>query len=98
MIIVKRSRVARLLKVHAIVLYPFIFFAEKNPGEILVNHEMIHVEQIKRLGVLKFYYLYLKEYFGMRFKGLDHQHAYHEISFEKEAYENQKKRNKTTFS
>ncbi len=89
MILIKNSRVARLLSVHAIVLYPFIFFADKNPDQVLLNHELIHVDQIKRHGVLKFYYLYLKEYFLLRLKGKKHYEAYKGISFEEEAYRKQ---------
>lgn len=88
-VLIKNSRVARAFRVHAIVLYPFIFFAEKNPGEVLMNHEMIHVEQIRRLGFVKFYYQYLKQYFFLRLKGSSHHQAYHGISFEQEAYANQ---------
>lgn len=96
MILVKNSRVARLLKVHAIVLYPFIFFAEENPGDVLVNHEMIHVAQIRRVGALKFYYQYLKQYCSQRISGKTHQQAYRCISFEKEAYDNQNNLNYIT--
>lgn len=92
MILIKNSRVARLFKVHAIVLYPFIFFAEKNPCETLINHEMIHVDQIKRYGALTFYYLYLKEYYTHRRCGKTHYEAYRAISFEEEAYKDQDKK------
>lgn len=89
MILIKNSRVARMFSVHAIVLYPFIFFADKNPDQILINHELIHVDQINRLGVLKFYFLYLKEYGTLRLKGKKHDEAYKGISFEEEAYRRQ---------
>lgn len=89
MILIKNSRVARLFSVHAIVLYPFIFFADKNPEQVLINHELIHVEQIKNHGMLKFYFLYLKEYVVLRFKGKKHNEAYKAISFEEEAYRRQ---------
>ena len=41
----------------AITLYPFIFF-HGIPTEKLRKHEYIHVEQIRRLGWFKFYFLY----------------------------------------
>ena len=97
MFFVKNSRIAKVLNVQAIVLYPFVFFAEKNPGDILINHEMIHITQIKKLGVLRFYFHYIREYFSGRQKGLNHHEAYRSISFEKEAYENQDK-DKSIFS
>lgn len=74
---------------NAIVLYPFIFFADKNPDQYIVNHEFIHVHQIKRLGIMKFYILYLYEYLQLRMKKKTHFEAYMEISFEREAYGNQ---------
>lgn len=89
MILVKNSILARTLKVEGIVLYPFVFFASKKPDIILINHEMIHVQQIKQLGVFSFYYRYLKEYMHFRRAGLGHWKAYRSISFEVEAYEKQ---------
>lgn len=91
MIVVKNSKLAKVLKVEGIVLYPYVFFAEKDPNHILINHEMIHIEQIKRIGVLRFYLSYMWQYFSNRLNGLGHYQAYMAISFEKEAYENQTK-------
>lgn len=88
---VKNSLIARILNVEAIVLFPFIFFRSKKPNEILISHELIHVEQIKREGALKFYFKYLLEYSLLRLKKVPHYEAYRSISFEKEAYEKQKK-------
>ncbi len=86
--IVKNSRLARILKVNGIVLYPFIFLAPADPDPVLLNHELIHWAQIRRHGVIRFYYLYLKEYVAMRGQGMKHDDAYRGISFEREAYEN----------
>jgi hypothetical protein len=91
MILVKDSYFAKILKVDGIVLYPFVFFSAANPNQILINHEMIHVEQIKECGVVKFYMSYLWQYISFRFKGSGHYQAYMSISFEKEAYKNQTK-------
>lgn len=88
-VLVKDSKLARVLDVNAIVLYPFIFFADRSPDPFIVNHEFIHVQQIKRHGVGKFYFLYLYEYLRHRLKKKRHYEAYMAISFEKEAYENQ---------
>ena len=51
-----------------------------------INHELVHVAQIKKLGVFQFYFLYLWEYLRNIFKYRDLIRAYEEISFEKEAY------------
>jgi hypothetical protein len=47
-----------VLGVAGIVLYPFIFVDDKN-NKKLVNHELIHIEQLIDCGILKFYLLYL---------------------------------------
>ena len=86
---IKNSKIANLLKVDGIVLYPFILFSSDIPSQVLINHELIHVQQIKRIGAVKFYFHYLKEYFQLRLKGNTHHNAYRSISFEKEAYEKQ---------
>jgi hypothetical protein len=86
---VKGVKVLRPFKIEAIVLYPFIFFAAKHPGEKIDNHERIHMEQIKRDGVFMFYSRYLYEYFRSRRRGLSHDLAYRAISYEQEAYKHQ---------
>lgn len=78
------DKISIFMKVGGITLYPFIILREnykkdtKESREI-INHEKIHIEQQKELFVIFFYILYLIEYI---FKG------YYNISFEKEAYEN----------
>lgn len=79
-------RFLKRLNINAIVLYPFIFYADKDVPPVIGNHERIHWEQIKRDGVLRFYSRYLQEYFRLRLKGLKHDAAYRGISYEKEAY------------
>lgn len=59
-------------------------FEETEPSTI--NHEMVHLEQIEKLGMIKFYFLYLKEYFMNLIKYRNHTKAYENISFEIEAY------------
>lgn len=80
------SLLCKVLRVNGITLYPFVFVRSQAPGKILLNHERIHFEQVKRLGFWRFYFLYLKEYLSNRRRGLGHYQAYREISFEKEAY------------
>lgn len=83
---VQNVRVLHLFGINGMVLYPFILYSDKEPSVRLRRHEMIHILQIKRLGVFSFYRQYLKEYFSLRLKGLTHDAAYRGISFEKEAY------------
>jgi len=73
----------------AITIWKWVFYAEKNPDKILINHERIHLDQIKRDGVFKFYFKYLADYMALRFSGKEHFEAYMNIPYEKEAYANQ---------
>lgn len=76
------------LNISAITLGSFCIFFEE-PTPIIVNHERIHVDQIKKIGILKFYFDYIKQYLNLRLSGNTHYNAYMGISYEKEAYSNQ---------
>jgi hypothetical protein len=41
-----------------ITIYPFIFYA-KEPSLRLRRHEWAHIGQVRRLGWLRFYFLYI---------------------------------------
>jgi hypothetical protein len=69
-----------ILGVSGIVLYPFIFVDNKN-NKILINHELIHIEQIKDCGVIMFYILYLWYWIKFGF-------SYRKNLFEIEAFDN----------
>jgi hypothetical protein len=86
---IKGSRLARMLGVAAITLYPFVLFRDAAPGPALVNHERIHVAQVHRHGALRFYAGYLWQYAKGRLRGLGHAAAYRAISYEAEAYAHQ---------
>ena len=51
----------------------------------LVSHELVHVCQWQRLGVIRFLRLYLSDYLDGRRKGLSHNEAYLAIALEVEA-------------
>lgn len=53
--------------------------------ERLLRHELTHVRQIGRVGLLRFYGRYLTEYLANRRAGLPSHEAYRRISFEEEA-------------
>ena len=55
-----------------------------------INHEEIHTEQMKELGYVLFYLLYLVEWLVKLVKLRDSNKAYRAISFEREAYGNEK--------
>lgn len=82
--------IPRLLGVQAIVLWPFVLFAQRNPSTEIIAHEFIHMDQIRKNGVIKFYLWYFIEYVIGRLDGKRHYDAYRDISFEVEAFQNQK--------
>ncbi|PCJ98689.1 MAG: hypothetical protein COA50_00120 [Flavobacteriaceae bacterium] len=72
-------------------LWPFIFLKNTSLKEdvVLINHERIHLSQQRELLILIFYFLYALEW-GIRFlRYFDSYKAYQNISFEREAYENE---------
>lgn len=73
-----------------ITLFPFIFVRPEVPlTRRLVVHEKIHLQQQAELLVLPFYLLYFFEYLYRLIQFENHYLAYRNISFEKEAYENE---------
>lgn len=71
------------------VLFGKILALDEYLPDQVINHELIHVAQQKRLGYFKFYYRYLKEWLHNHRQYKDWTMAYRNISFEKEAYDNQ---------
>ncbi len=80
------SRLPTLLKVDAITLYPYIFFAETFPKPILVRHELVHCMQVERDGWIKFYAKYLWDYLKNLIIYRDSNTAYLMIPYEVEAH------------
>lgn len=84
--LIKNSYICKILKVNGITLYPYVFIKEDRASKRLLTHEAIHVDQVRRLGLLRFYAVYLVDYFKLRFRGMGHHEAYLNIGLEKEAY------------
>ncbi|GAB3940413.1 hypothetical protein GCM10028805_02150 [Spirosoma harenae] len=84
--------IVRLSSLHAdgMALFPFILVRQPNPGQTLLNHERIHLKQQLELGIIPFYLWYLVEYGIRRIQYRDHYTAYRNISFEREAFTNDK--------
>lgn len=53
----------------------------------LLAHELVHVRQYRDLGTWRFRWAYLREYLAGRMRGLGHDAAYRNISFERAARE-----------
>lgn len=77
------------LWVDGMALFPFILSRRKSPGKIFLNHERIHLMQQLEMGILLFYIWYFAEYVIQLTAGKNHIEAYHNISFEREAYRNE---------
>lgn len=73
-------------------LFPFILVKthalKSNPA--MINHEHIHLRQQLELLLLPFYILYLFNYFINLLYYRDHDQAYRNIVFEREAYCNER--------
>lgn len=71
-------------------MFPFILLRKKElrHNQILINHEKIHLRQQLELLIIPFYIWYLSEYYIKYLKYKDPERAYRNISFEREAYEN----------
>jgi len=92
--IIYSSWVPKLFKRKAIVLYPYIFISktEKEAKKLrILHHEWMHILQIRKEGLFKFYLKYVGEWFVNLFK--DYKNAYLNISYEKEACFKEKKIN-----
>lgn len=76
----------------AINLFSVVFARKDVPMcKYNINHELIHTAQMKELYYIPFYILYLTEWVYRLFKTkFNFKQAYKEISFEKEAYNNER--------
>lgn len=78
------------LPANAMAIFPFLIF--KHPAlkrdHIIINHEKIHFVQQIELLIFPFYLLYTLNYLLNLLRFKNHQQAYLNICFEKEAYAN----------
>lgn len=73
-------------------LWPFIILKHdklKNDKD-LINHEKIHLRQQKELLIIPFYIFYVLEWALRSLFYFDTYKAYQNLSFEREAYKNEK--------
>lgn len=75
-----------------LTLFPFVFMADKEDklNVVFINHEKIHIRQQLELLVLPFYIWYFLEFLVRWFQYKNTFEAYKNISFEREAYSNEK--------
>lgn len=70
-------------------LFGILFTKEDKLSKYTINHELIHTAQMKELGYIFFYLWYGIEYCLIRLFHKKQGDAYHDVSFEEEAYNNQ---------
>lgn len=76
----------------AMTIFPFIFARKeyKPIGKRTINHESIHLRQQMELLVIPFFIWYITEYLFRAIRYWSFKKAYKNISFEKEAFTNDK--------
>jgi len=81
----------------AMAIWPIIFVRkDKAITDIDLNHERIHFRQQIELLLIGFYVVYLLEFLLKWYLLKDKKQAYKNISFEKEAYNNEADKNYLT--
>lgn len=66
-----------------------ILFAKGPCDAVIINHEKIHTAQMKELGYVFFYIIYVIEWIIRIIQYRGYYEGYKHISFEREAYTNQ---------
>jgi hypothetical protein len=70
----------------AIVLGRHCFVKDATASDRLIRHELVHQVQMRRHGVIRFYFIYVWEYLRNLRIYRNHDEAYLNIPFEIEAY------------
>ena len=75
-----------------ITIFPFMFLKYKalKGKAVLINHEKIHLRQQVELLIIPFFIMYTIEFLFRLIQYKNWQLAYQSISFEREAYKNEK--------
>ena len=75
-----------------ITIFPFMFLKYKalKGKAVLINHEKIHLRQQVELLIIPFFIIYTIEFLFRLIQYKNWQLAYRSISFEREAYKNEK--------
>lgn len=75
-----------------LAFFPFLFLKNKElkSHNFLINHEKIHLRQQLELLIIPFYLIYIVEFLFRLIQYRNYNSAYRNLSFEKEAYLNEK--------
>ena len=79
------------MKVSGMALFPFILVQNKRlkHDKVVIDHEKIHIRQQAELLVIPFYLFYFLNYLVNLLVYRNHNKAYLNIVFEREAYANE---------
>jgi len=88
------DKLSWFMRIGGITLFPWVILREKYRDDpkykekniTTINHESIHIAQQKELLIVLFYVWYFIEWFMKLF--IYGKRAYHNISFEREAHDN----------
>lgn len=69
-------------------LFGILFTKNKNLSKRTINHERIHTKQMKEMLYIFFYLWYDLEYIIIRLFHVKQNDAYHDVSLEEEAHNN----------
>ena len=77
---------------NGLTLFPFVMIRNNfdKENKVLINHEKIHIRQQAQLLVLPFLIWYTLEFLFRWIQSKDKNKAYRNISFEREAYANER--------
>jgi len=80
---------------NGLTLFPFVMIRNDfdKENKVLINHEKIHIKQQIQLLILPFFIWYLLEFLFRWIQFKDKNKAYRTISFEREAYANERNLN-----
>lgn len=85
-----KTRLVRILTfgfASGICLYPFVLIGKEiELTDRLLNHEKIHMRQQLEMLIIPFYLIYFLEFLFRNLQYRNFSKAYHNISFEREAY------------
>ena len=75
-----------------LAVFPFVFvkYSLDKENPVFVNHERIHLRQQLELLIIPFFVLYFLEFLVRLIQYRNRHLAYRNISFEREAYANEK--------
>ena len=88
-----RNRILPPRGFNAIMLFGIVFTREEKLSKRTLQHEAIHIRQMWEMLVIPFYLWYVLEWLIRLVQYRDRMQAYRNISFEREAFANDRNEN-----